>query len=110
MTISDEATEAALFKVASIHHIHGIACLCGFKSLVSRDRTKHIMDAAAPIIRADAKAEALEEAADEMDRLERIGDIPFRVSDEEEAAYATYVHHPDMRSWLRDRAAELRNP
>ena len=43
--------EAALFKVESIHHIHGDQCLCGFKSSRSRDRTKHIMDvtlAAAP--------------------------------------------------------------
>ena len=60
MTISNEA---ALFKVESIHHIHGDQCLCGFKSSVSRDRTKHIMEvtleAAAPILR----AEALEDAA-----------------------------------------------
>ena len=63
MTINNEVIEGALLKVAALHHIHGIACLCGFKSLVSRDRTKHIMDAAleaaAPIIR----AEALEAAA-----------------------------------------------
>lgn len=36
------ATE--LFNVESIHHIQGHECLCGFKSAVSRDRTKHIMD------------------------------------------------------------------
>jgi hypothetical protein len=35
---------AALFKVESIHHIHGKQCLCGFESAVSRDRTKHIME------------------------------------------------------------------
>ena len=61
------SSEAALFKVESIHHIHADQCLCGFKSSRSRDRTKHIMDvtldAAAPIIR----AEALEEAAEAID-------------------------------------------
>ena len=40
-----EQHEAALFKVESIHHIHGDQCLCGFKSSISRDRTKHIMEA-----------------------------------------------------------------
>jgi hypothetical protein len=39
----DPGLEAALFNVESIHHIHGQECLCGFKSAISRDRTKHIM-------------------------------------------------------------------
>lgn len=37
-------SDEALFKVESIHHIHGNQCLCGFSSFVSRDRTKHIME------------------------------------------------------------------
>ena len=66
--IPDEAEEV-LLKVAGGHHIHGIACLCGFKSLVSRDRTKHIMDtaleAAAPFIAAQALANAISYAEDQ---------------------------------------------
>lgn len=50
--IPNEVVEDALVKVESIHHIHGDQCLCGFKSSISRDRTKHIMEvtleAAAP--------------------------------------------------------------
>jgi hypothetical protein len=41
-----ETLEWALFNVEAVHHIHADQCLCGFKSSVSRDRTKHIMDAA----------------------------------------------------------------
>ncbi|ASN39013.1 hypothetical protein CGQ24_08280 [Arthrobacter sp. 7749] len=40
----NQALAAALFAVESIHHIHGQECLCGFKSAVSRERTKHIME------------------------------------------------------------------
>lgn len=69
MKISDEAVEAALFKVESIHHIHGDQCLCGFKSAVSRDRTKHIMEvtleAVAPFIAARAWDRAASSIVDE---------------------------------------------
>lgn len=37
-----DAVEEALYAVESVHHIHGHECLCGFKSAVARDRTKHI--------------------------------------------------------------------
>jgi len=39
-----DAAKSELFKVESTHHIHADQCLCGFKSYVSRDRTKHIME------------------------------------------------------------------
>lgn len=54
--------EAALFKVESVHHIHADQCLCGFKSYVSRDRTKHIMDATLEAATVHLKAEAWDEA------------------------------------------------
>ncbi|WMI33002.1 hypothetical protein SEA_PEGGYLEG03_61 [Arthrobacter phage PeggyLeg03] len=41
---SNPQLDAELFKVESIHHIHGQQCLCGFQSAVSRDRTKHLME------------------------------------------------------------------
>jgi hypothetical protein len=84
--------EAALFQIESVHHIHGDQCLCGFKSSVSRDRTKHIMEvtleAAAPGIR----SWALENAA----------------------AAAEGMHDPtppdcqEWADWLRARAAAER--
>ncbi|WP_064442284.1 hypothetical protein [Hoyosella altamirensis] len=37
-----DAVKESLYSVESVHHIHGHACLCGFSSPVSRDRTKHI--------------------------------------------------------------------
>lgn len=64
MSEKNEALAAALFKVESVHHIHGNQCLCGFKSHVSRDRTKHIMDvtleAATPYLIAETAADILE--------------------------------------------------
>lgn len=86
MTISSEAIEAALLKVAGIHHIHGIQCLCGFKSFVSRDRTKHIMDAALDAAAPFIRAAALEEAADDYRHYET----------------------PNARLYLRERAAVVR--
>ncbi|WP_411732166.1 hypothetical protein [Paeniglutamicibacter sp.] len=55
----DTSVEAALFNVESIHHIHGQECLCGFKSAVSRDRTKHIMDVTLAAAAANRERETL---------------------------------------------------
>lgn len=39
-----ERVDATVFPVASVHHIHGDTCLCGFKSGTARGRTEHIID------------------------------------------------------------------
>lgn len=40
----DVQTDRAYFLVASVHHVHGTECLCGFSSHVARVRTEHILD------------------------------------------------------------------
>lgn len=39
-----EKIDVAVYPVASIHHMHGDSCLCGFKSGTARGRTEHIVD------------------------------------------------------------------
>jgi hypothetical protein len=39
-----DAIDSAVFNVASIHHIHGTACLCGYTSARARSRTEHIIN------------------------------------------------------------------
>lgn len=47
MSADDDVLEGVVaevhYDVESKHQIHGTECLCGFKSYVSRDRTKHIV-------------------------------------------------------------------
>ena len=58
---------------------------------------------------ADAKAEALEEAADEMDGLERLSGYPEEsCTDEENAAVEAYDNATNAQEWLRARAAAER--
>ncbi|UKA69566.1 hypothetical protein [Arthrobacter sp. FW306-06-A] len=58
---------------------------------------------------ADAKAEALEEAANDMDCLERLSSYPEEsCNDEENAAVEAYDNATNNQEWLRARAAALR--
>jgi hypothetical protein len=58
---------------------------------------------------ADAKAEALEEAADALERVDRIAAKPVnRVTPEEEAEYMEFANSGGDKNWLRARAAALR--
>lgn len=56
----------------------------------------------------EAKAEALEEAADEIERLENIGDTAQGELNEEQTAEYWLYHGTPKTTWLRDRAAELK--
>lgn len=73
----------------SSHHIHGTSCLCGFQSLIARERTEHITRRALNAFAHDPKsaddlrdtpagralmAEALEEEAYRMDVVISNGD------------------------------------
>lgn len=89
--------EAELIKVESIHHIHGQECLCGFKSAVSRDRTKHIME-----VTLDA---AKPEKTGLLARLSASGgrniDLLKRAQDAEAAiAGVRELHRPVWFAWV----------
>lgn len=47
-----EAEKRARWDVESRHHFHGVDCLCGFTSPVSRQRTEHITGALMDALRA----------------------------------------------------------
>ena len=58
---------------------------------------------------ADAKAEALKEAADALERVDRIAATPInRVTPEEEAEYMEFANSNGDKNWLRARAKSLR--
>jgi len=57
----------------------------------------------------DAKAEALKEAADALERVDRIAATPInRVTPEEEAEYMEFANSNGDKNWLRARAKSLR--
>lgn len=59
-------------------------------------------------VRAEAKAEALNEAAAEIDRLESIGDTARnQVSEDQEKDYWRF-HGTPITDWLRDRANQYK--
>lgn len=68
-----ETIEQALFKVESVHHIHDIQCLCGFKSHVSRDRTKHIMEVTLEAAGHDKLTSAIAEVQKHIEDCNRNG-------------------------------------
>lgn len=57
----------------------------------------------------EAKAEALEEAADEIERLENIGDTAQGELNEEQTAEYWLYHGTPKTTWLRDLAAQIRS-
>ena len=56
LVIDRDALQAALYRVDSVHHFHGDACLCGFTSARSRSRTEHITTAVAGLLLPPASA------------------------------------------------------
>lgn len=56
----------------------------------------------------EAKAEALEEAAAEIERLENIGDTAQDELNEEQTAEYWLYHGTPKTTWLRDLAAQLK--
>ena len=48
--------ETRQWTVESTHHVHGVTCICGFRSPVSRQRTEHITHelGAARIVRGES--------------------------------------------------------
>ncbi|QDG61226.1 hypothetical protein [Pseudarthrobacter sp. NIBRBAC000502771] len=90
-------------------------CSCGFLSKGAYSRAshnRHVSDALSAAgfgLVADAKAEALEEAANDMDGLERLSSYPEEsCNDEENAAVEAYDNATNSQEWLRARAAALR--
>jgi len=85
MTITEEAVQAA----------HSAICEENLDDCLEwRGKCVKAVEAAAPLIRADAKREALEEAADNIDQWIKAGaDDP--------------VHPYETSTWLRARAAAL---
>lgn len=66
LRMMDPKVKEALFGVESTHHIHGQECLCGFKSAVSRDRTKHIL-----AVTLDAMSGQVETLVGQLDAADR---------------------------------------
>lgn len=84
-----------------------IVCNCGDRYGFFETHRKHVAQVLEQHER-EAKAAVLEEAADEIERLENIGDTAQGELNEEQTAEYWLYHGTPKTTWLRDRAAELK--
>jgi len=125
-------TAKTMAEVLAEHHMShadwdetevAVICHCGVETVGQDDGqeaylqeealyAKHLeaaLSAAGFGLVADAKAEALEEAADELDRQERFGRLPWNdLTDEQRAEYLSWARLETNQAFLRARAKSLR--